>query len=115
MNNEITHTIKENTWLSSDLGNSGLIDFGWGNGYVFLPEGHKYYEYHYNDIEIYVHGGLTFSELVTENMINLWGLPETELGKWCIGFDTCHDGDTIDKWTEEKVLAETLRLKEQMK
>ena len=51
--------ILENTWLRR-----GITDFGWGNGYVLIPQDHQLHGKDYSDIDIYVHGGLTFSEYV---------------------------------------------------
>jgi hypothetical protein len=44
---------------------------GWGNGYVVIPEGHKYHGVDYNDIPVDVHYGLTFSQLVDQRLIDL--------------------------------------------
>lgn len=53
-------------------------------GYVVIPEGHYLYEKHYDDIDLDVHGGLTYSgtNLALED-------------DFCIGFDCAHAGD----WT----------------
>lgn len=59
--------IKENTWLTR-----GVIDFGWGNGYVLIPEDSPLHGKDYNDIDVDVHGGLTFSELVDAEMVKVW-------------------------------------------
>ena len=48
-------------------------------GYVEIPKDNKYYEKHYDDIDVDCHGGLTYSEMVDE--------------KWKIGFDCAHSGD----------------------
>ena len=40
---------------------SFLMDVGWGNGYVLIPESHPFYMKDYDSIDVYVHGGLTFS------------------------------------------------------
>ena len=58
------------------------------NGYVKLDEGHKYYNKDYDDILVEVHGGLTFSNLMSKG--NGY-LPE---GFW-IGFDCAHFEDLI--------------------
>lgn len=50
--------------------------YGAVNGYVKIPEGHHWYGLDYDDINVDVHGGLTFS--------NAAG--------W-IGFDCLHSGD----------------------
>jgi hypothetical protein len=53
------------------------------NGYVRLPEEHKYYQKGYNDIPIECHGGLTFTGDLEED------------GDFYIGFDTAHYRDYI--------------------
>jgi hypothetical protein len=54
------------------------------NGYVRLPEGHPFEVLDYDDIDVSVHGGLTFSE-----------------DGW-IGFDTAHAGDI---WTDDELIS----------
>lgn len=103
--------IRENTWLSR-----GIIDCGWGNGYVLIPEGHPLHGKRYNDIEVGVHGGLTFSELVDEEMIKNWDeLTEADKGMWMIGFDTAHAWDNLSTCPKEYVQNEADRLLEQVK
>lgn len=103
---------KENTHLTR-----AFSDFGWGNGYVIIPEGHPLHGMHYDKIHdqynINVHGGLTFSELA-QNCVPL-GLPKNiNETSWVIGFDTCHYGDSITKWPdEESVLTEANYLADQ--
>jgi len=53
-------------------------------GYVVIPEGHILYQKDYNVIDVYIHGGLTYSG----------SLPGTEEG-YCVGFDCAHAGDWI--------------------
>ncbi len=53
---------------------------GWGNGYVRLPEGHKYYGVHYAKIPYPAPGGLTYSDK------EVWA----DGTFWVIGFDTMH-------------------------
>lgn len=81
--------ILENTWLPRNYG----LNFGWGNGYVFLPPGHPYHGVRYDSIPVEVHGGLTFSEAEGEF--------------WKVGFDTAHWNDSLEAWPEERVQAET--------
>jgi hypothetical protein len=101
------HFIKENTWLNS-------LPTGWGNGYVVIPQGHPMYGIDYDEIPVEVHGGLTFASSV-HDCIN-W--PEVkdmfEEGGWVVGFDTAHFYDNKHTCPESYVLAETLRLKEQL-
>lgn len=94
--------------------NYKFLHKGWGNGYVLLPKSHKYFKVHYDFIDVEVHGGLTFSELVDKEMQKRWGLPQKSIGMWCVGFDTFHFGDNIRKWPKERVKAETLKLKKQL-
>jgi len=49
------------------------------NGYIAVPKSHPWHGKLYEDIDVVVHGGLTFSE-------NLGG-------HWVLGFDTNHSGD----------------------
>lgn len=70
------------------------VPAGWGNGYIGLPKDHPWYGKHYDDIDVDVHGGLTYSEDHK---------PKHEPdGLWWIGFDTGHyqDGPHL---TEEYV------------
>lgn len=103
--------IKENTWLTRDM-----FDFGWGNGYVLIPKDNHFHGKHYDDININVdvHGGLTFSRLVDAKMVEDWELDKEDEGKWCVGFATSHYDDNLSKWSKEKVQEETERLKEQL-
>lgn len=50
-------------------------------GYLHIPRGHALWGKHYNDIDVDVHGGLTYSQ------------PEGE--DWVIGFDCAHLGDLV--------------------
>lgn len=101
--------IKEITWLTR-----GIIDFGWGNGYVLIPEGHPLHGKHYDDIDVDVHGGLTFSELVDDEMIEKWEIDAEDKGKWCVGFDTAHYQDNLSRWPKEAVQAEADNLMKQL-
>ena len=90
---------------------------GFANGYVVIPKDHPLWglEYTAEEIEsLNVHGGITFSEKVDEDMINhiLWGkdLEDEDLGGWLIGFDTRHSGDNLKKWPRKKVEIEVINL-----
>lgn len=80
----------------------GPTERGWGNGYVRIAEGHKYYGKTYDDIPINVHGGLTFGDHIMDN--DKWSD-----GYW-VGFDTAHYGDNSDTWTIDAVSDETIHL-----
>lgn len=89
-------TLIENTWLPG-------LSHGWGNGYVSLPKGHKFYGLHYDDDllqDIDIHGGLTYSE--------------QEGDFWTFGFDTAHHADTAENWPKDKVRDEALKLLQQL-
>lgn len=85
-----------------------LLDFsrdrGHFNGYVALCENHPDYGKDYDDIDVEVHGGLTFSQEV-----------EYQNEKyWVVGFDTAHLNDTSKYWTRERTLEEVHKLYQQM-
>lgn len=114
--------------------NNPLIECGSFNGYVAVPPTNKYYGK--SDVDLYgicVHGGVTYSEPLCDNFLKeemsemgvdtanerngildgaifLDGVQDVPNDWWIIGFDTCHDGDTPQKWTKEKVIAETRNL-----
>jgi hypothetical protein len=102
--------IRKNSFNGHRLSN----DYGWGNGYVIINKEHPLYGKHYNDFDIEVHGGLTFSEKVTQKMIDNehWKnyLLQEDLDKWVFGFDTCHYNDNLENWTKKKVEIETANL-----
>lgn len=101
----------ENTWLAG-------MDKGWGNGYVVIPVGHPAHGKHYDSIDVEVHGGLTFSELIDEKMLKEWaanhGLTADDIGKWVVGFDTCHYADNQNNWPKDAVQKETDKLAAQI-
>lgn len=93
---------------------NGTIDVGQYNGYVVIPKGHPMNGKDYDDIPVDVHGGLTFA-CSADTVHKDFGILPEDKGGWIVGFDTCHYGDTAEKWTKEKVQAETDRLAEQLK
>lgn len=60
-------------------------------GYVEIPTDHKYYGEDYDDIDIDVHGGWTYSEYTYNNYP-----AEASDKSWWIGFDCGHWGDSKD-------------------
>jgi hypothetical protein len=111
---------------------------GFRCGYVRVPPTHPMFEKGYDDLDVDVHGGLTFAELepCTEH--------EDGQGYW-FGFDCCHAGDEMydpsmrpvdctteeakrllqihshyprrsweHYWTQEEIESETKRLAEQL-
>lgn len=101
------------------------FDFGWGNGYVLMPKKHPYYERHYNDLYLSVHGGLTYSDYFSSKLFLDWignrnydGDIDVDNYKkfdnyWMIGFDTGHFGDDSENCSKEFVLEEANKLLEQ--
>ena len=63
--------------------------------YIEIPKGHKYYKVEYDNIDIYVHGGLTYSDN------ELMGV---ESKNWFIGWDYAHDGDYMGFYADEMFL-----------
>lgn len=59
-------------------------------GYVGVPESHPLYGKDYDDVNITVHGGLTFSDNYSDYPI------ETEEKTWWFGFDCAHCDDAMD-------------------
>jgi hypothetical protein len=84
------------------------FEHGWGNGYVLLPKYHPFYGKDYDEINIIVHGGLTFGDYFDKNTFLKWIKDKDIFGDitvdnyekfhdyWMIGFDTGHYGDTVD-------------------
>lgn len=96
----------KNTWLDHP---TLSLPHGWGNGYVIIPKEHPFHGIHYDILNEFVnaHGGLTFSELCDDENKNTFGLEDSDIGKWIIGFDTAHHGDSLERWHEGAVVAET--------
>jgi len=63
---------------------------GFRCGYVKIPLGHPWYKKDYNDIEVDVHGGLTFTE--SDVLCEKSGPDDG----WWIGFDCAHADDKPD-------------------
>jgi hypothetical protein len=68
---------------------SSFFTRGWGNGYVTIDENHPWYGLGYDEVPVWIHGGLTYGNSGT------------------FGFDTAHAGDNTNYWTEDRVLDET--------
>ena len=112
--------VKENDWLFKNVPEEmrtvhmKMMEVGWGNGYALIPLGHPYHGVHYDDIDISVHGGLTYSSFVSSDQIAMFHLDSEDLGKWCVGFDTSHYEDSIERWPKFAVEAEAKNLSEQL-
>jgi len=89
-------------------------EMGAYNGYVILPAGHPDHGKGYDDIEVEVHGGLTYAA---------WESGRRNGGPWTVGFDTLHSQDWAAwrpgpqpgaiLWTLLMVRVETSQLAEQ--
>jgi hypothetical protein len=102
-----------------------LWEYGWGNGYVLLPKFHPFYGIHYDDINVNIHGGLTYSTKFKSDNFSEW-IKNYEIGGdvnednfkdfddyWIIGFDTGHSGDNSYNWSKSNVLNEANDLLDQ--
>lgn len=67
-------------------------------GYVGVAEGHPFFEKDYSDVDVDVHGGLTFADMCQPGEQELTGVCHVP-GKnepdhvWWLGFDCAHSGD----------------------
>ena len=91
--------------------------------YIALEKGDRYYEVEYEDIDIYCHGGFTYSEhglISTPFFTRIFG---EEF--WVIGWDYAHASDynasfpyllskTCAKWTTQEMLDEVHDVIEQL-
>jgi len=76
---------------------------GWGNGYVVLHPDHPLYLV--EDIPIYVHGGVTYDEYITESTVSNTYVKKGRM----LGFDTAHQGDCLENWAKDDVEFELKR------
>jgi hypothetical protein len=98
-NSTLKWFVKETTWLDRSI-----INCGWGNGYVCIPENHPCFGLTYDKIhelyEISVNGGLNYCK--HSNDLKDW--PEIPEGEWwVVGFDTVHFWNKIESWPKERV------------
>lgn len=76
-------------------------------GYVGVGQSHPHFEQHYNEVNVEVHGGLTFSDHCCPNPGDEGrGICHVvEAGDddnvWWLGFDCAHSGDTCPKHDRE--------------
>ena len=92
-------------------------DCGYANGYVAIPPEHPLHGCRYDDFDVDIHGGLTFSESAAmvkthfnPNFLELCELNDIPDDYWVFGFDTMHYMDTLDYWSREMVIAEVKKL-----
>lgn len=84
-------------------------------GYVVLPPGHPWRNMSYDDIDVDVHGGLTFSGTLTD---------DSGVKHRVVGFDCAHWGDgpvtwrpraPLRMWDAESVALECAKLADQVR
>ena len=101
-----TYTIDRNLFMPNH-------NFGWGNGYVVLPEGHPLHGMGYYDIpeshEIDVHGGMTYAESAYQSSDEVKEQLELDGSEWVFGFDTAHGYDCPRTWPKSAVEDELKR------
>jgi hypothetical protein len=105
--------ILKQSWFGKDnylLTGQSIYSTSYYSGYVVIPEGHPFYQMDYFDIPVEVHGGLTFGQTIIPGAAILSDL----VGKFVIGFDCGHLGDTIEKCNVEYVKRELERLVDQL-
>lgn len=90
---------------------------GYANGYVAIPKEHPLYNVSYDDVDIDIHGGLTFAEM-SDSVNKVFEQDKIEYldgelpnGYWVFGFDTMHWGDNISTRPREWCVNETIELK----
>ncbi len=91
--------------------------------YIEIPKEHKCYRKDYGDIDVYVHGGLTYSSEY------LWISKQDKIKGWFIGWNYAHYGDYMGyeemfpkdirvggkKWTTEEIREEVFNACRQLK
>lgn len=96
--------------------------------YVFIDKDNPLYKKHYDDIDIDVHGGLTFSDNYLINVLEYSDKYKCETLQrinydWIIGWDYNHYGDyntyfggfDDKKWTTEEILIDVCSVIAQLK
>ena len=105
--------ILKQSWFGKDnylLTGQSIYSTSYYSGYVVIPEGHPFYQMDYSDIPVEVHGGLTFGQTIIPGAAILSDL----VGKFVIGFDCGHLGDTIEECNAEYVRKELESLVDQL-
>jgi hypothetical protein len=97
---EIKTKLLEMTWL-----NSAFIPHGYGCGYIGLPPEHPWHGKNYMELEVDIHGGLTYSNKSVGK--------DPADGYWWIGFDTAHSGDNMITCNEQYCINQIEQLKQQ--
>lgn len=107
--------ILKQSWFGKDnylLTGQSTYSTSYYSGYVVIPQGHPFYQMDYSDFGslLSVHGGITFGQTIIPGAAILSDL----VGKFVIGFDCGHLGDTIEKCNVEYVKRELERLVDQL-
>lgn len=92
----------------------GTMDRGWGNGYVVVHRDNPAFGVGYDELDIVVNGGITYSRSVQESSqfkpqlltLGIYNHPDY----WVFGFDTAHYRDSLERWPKEEVIEETKRM-----
>ena len=66
-------------------------DMGHKCGYVGVPVGRPFHGKHYDDVDVEVHGGLTWSDAGGEEGYPVAGT------EWWLGYDCAHAGDYVPR------------------
>lgn len=66
-------------------------------GYVAVPPGHRVHGKHYDEVNVYVHGGLTYANHCNGRICHD---VEGEDNVWWLGFDCAHYCDFVPSYTE---------------
>jgi hypothetical protein len=102
-----------------------FFEFGWGNGYILLPQNHPFYGKDYDSVPISVHGGVTFGQVFDSDSFKEWIEKREFFGDinfdnyqkfnnyWILGFDTGHCGDNPIYCSKDYVENETNSMLEQ--
>lgn len=80
---------------------------GWGRGYVVIPEGNVLHGLETIDLDIDVHGGVTWSASARNTSNTPEWVKDTD---WIIGFDTSHGGNNPKYHDREYVELQTNKL-----
>jgi hypothetical protein len=83
------------------------LPYAWYNGYVVLPEGHKFNGVFYDNIDVDVHGGLTFSKYASKYINSAFEKRGSNIKiskkDYTIGFDCNHYQDNVYKCNQKYV------------
>lgn len=89
--------VTKRSWIDSHLSHWKMMrDRAAKDGHEFnvpKPKSHRWYRYRYDDIDLHVHGGLTFGDKITKKEDGLYPQGFTP-GFW-VGWDYSHAGDEM--------------------